>query len=399
MKHFWFNQKLIPALVLSILTLSACGPQAFVQNTVSSRQTAAGTMNIPPKVDIVLGVSMNGTMRNIFPGLQTDFVNFLKGLQNAGWDYRFVSIPLSEYQPTSNYNINNAVSVSNYDANYPVGTWLPPFPGASHSNPLLKILSSLFSPFFITPALDNDPAHNNAHETGLQNQVDFLTRTDVQANFLRSDALLAMVTLSNGNDRSGGTWPSDSAAQWQPGITTSSYASQLQAVKGSPLLLKYYSVVANPSTSCRGLGNWYGERYIQVANLLGNANIDICTTELKNALTQITGNLQTVKARFRKKYLVIASLPNVPTIRITKYTAGGAIDIPQDANNGWTYEGIYTAVQAQPQNNGHVFAIDDPIAMDEITSGYVIELHGAAKLMGDESADVTYQNAGSPISH
>ena len=86
-------------------------------------------MNVPPKVDIVLGVSGNGTMRNILPGITAEIPAFLQKLENSGWDYRFVSIPLSEYHPTDNLSIANAVSVSKYDANYPVGTWLPPFPG------------------------------------------------------------------------------------------------------------------------------------------------------------------------------------------------------------------------------------------------------------------------------
>jgi hypothetical protein len=97
--------------------------------------------------------------------------------------------------------------------------------------------------------------------------------------------------------------------------------------------------------------------------------------------------LQTVKLSFVKKYLVIGSEPNVGTLKVTKFpSSGGAQVIPQDPNNGWTYLGAVPA--------GGVYTIDSPIPMNLVTSGYLIELNGSAKLVGNDTASVNYQNAG-----
>jgi hypothetical protein len=411
MKHTWLKSSFCSGLLsAALLALSACGPQAFVPNSVSSAQDAAGNMNIPPKVDIVLGVSMNGTMQNIYPGMQGEIAAFAQNLQNSGWDYRFVSIPLSEYHPTdaNDLDISNrtsgtgygSVAVSKYDTNYPVGTWLPPFPGADHSDPTLGILSSLFTPYFGLPALDT--THNDAHETGIGNQVEFITRSDVKQSLIRSDAVLAVITISNGDDRSGGTWPLDTSKPWV--FNPSAYTQYLNQMKSASSLLKYYSIVAAPSTSCRGLGNWSGLQYRAFTNMVnGNGDcfangtcIDLCTNPLSTALASVASNLTTVKLAFRKHYLVIGSEPNPGTIQVTRTTtaANGATSssiVPQSGTNGWTYIG------AAPSSG--VYAIDSPIPMDLITTGYLIQLNGSAELTGGDSANVTYENAGTPISN
>src|ERR1035437_4507041 len=94
------NRKVYHVTVIStLLTLGACGPQAFVPSTVIPDQSAAGDMSLPPNVDIVLGLSNGGTMQNICPGLQPEIAAFAANLQNKGWDYRFITLSLSETSP------------------------------------------------------------------------------------------------------------------------------------------------------------------------------------------------------------------------------------------------------------------------------------------------------------
>ncbi len=387
-------------LMTAFLTLTACGPQAFVPSGVSSSQTAAGSMNIPPKVDIVLSVSSSGTMRNIISGINSEVPTFLQNLQDSGWDYRFVSIPLSEYHPTdsSHLSINGAVSVSKYDNNYPETSWLAPFPGALYTDPTLGISSYLFSNVFnVTQINANDLI--DAHESGFKNQVTFLSRSDVKNNFLRPDATLAMITLTNSDDRSDWAWGAAGTTQLgNPTVATTTYRDQILATKLNPSthaqgIVKYYSLVAHLATSCRGYGAWSGQRYESMTGLFGGQRIDICSTPLSSALAAVSADLQTVKLAFRKRFLVIGTPPNVGTIKVKKYTGGvasAATDIAQDPTNGWTYFG---------QATGNEYAIDAPIPMDLIKSGYLIELHGSAKLNGSDTADVTYQNAGTVSSH
>ncbi len=387
MKQLW--------LTTALLALTACGPQAFVPSSASSLQTPAGSMNVPPKVDIVLGISGNGTMRNILPGITSELPAFLDRLEKSGWDYRFVSVSLSEYHPTTNMPINGTVSVSKYDANYPVGTWLAPFPGSNHGT-APRVNPSLFAPNFnVTQFNSTDP--NDAHESGFRNQLDFLYRNDVRNDLLRPDAMLAIITLSNGDDRSDWQW--GAANTTNPGYPTvdhNTYANMFRNVKGSTNpLLKYYSLVAHNTTSCRGYGTWSGQRYEQMTGILGGMSSDICTSQVGDSLEAVRANLSTVKLSFRKKYLLIGNPPNVPTIKVTKFTNGEASRaqvIPQDATNGWTYVGPITTP---------TYLIDSPVPMNLVHpgEGYLVELHGSAKLMGNDSADITYQNAGTVSSH
>ncbi len=390
--------------------LSACGPQVFVPSAVTSAQTSPGGMNIPPKVDIVMGISQNGTMKNIYTGINQEIPAFIQGLQTSGWDYRFVTIPLSQYMPGSNPGfapVAKRVSVSQYDATYhQYGSWISPYPGADPSNPALSIFNSLFSPTF--QIVGEDPAHNDGHETGLQNEMDFLNRADVNmANnpdgtnqgFLRPDAVLAVITLSNGTDTSGGSWgPVWNGTGWSPTDTNflNNFRSSLLALKSNNAsLLKYFSLVAHNTTVCRGYNSWPGSRYEQITSMINQntdctANgtcIDICNTQLSSALSSVAQNLQSARLSFEKNYLVIGSEPDVGSIIVNKIHNGVSTKLAQDSNNGWTYEGYLTN---QP-------TIDAPIAMANAT-GYMIKLHGSATLIGDDSSKITYTNNGATIS-
>ncbi len=371
---------------MSALSLSACGPQAFVPTTIVSDQSAAGDMSLPPKVDIVLGLSNGGTMQNIYPGLQPEILAFASNLQQKGWDYRFVTISLSENSPGATAPIAGRVAASKYHTNYPVGQWLLPFPGALHTDPSLLLNNSLFTNTMTIPSLDY--AYNNGRESGLKNQADFLNRADVKynpsnpyASVLRPDALLAVMTLSNGRDTSDGWYTAwNGLNPYRTNVAN--YVNQMKAVRSD---VKYYALVAGDTTSCRvgGTSAWNGELYRSASQLTGGKFVDICSTPVASALDQVASHLDTQKLNFVKKYLVIETEPNVATIKVFKNN----VEVPAGSTNGWTYAGYTTQ-----------FTIDSPVPMNQST-GYMIELHGTAKLKGDDKGRVEYMNAGATSSH
>ncbi len=383
------KQNILNRLILiSSLTLSACGPQAYVPSTVVSDQSAAGDMSLPPKVDIVLGLSNGGTMQNIYPGLQPEIAAFATSLQNKGWDYRFVTLSLSESSPGLTASVNQAVAVSNYHSNDVSGSnnstsWLPSFPGAIQSDPQFFMNPLFFTPTLSIPALDY--TYNNGRESGLKNQTNFISRTDVNnvanpsLSLIRPDSMLAVMTISNGKDTSDGWYSAWNGMQANT-VNVASYVAQMQAVRST---VKYYAIVAHNTTNCRVGGAWSGMDYEKAAQLTGGISQDICTTPIPNALDAVAQNLQVQRLSFVKKYLVLGTDPNVATIKVFK---NGAL-IPNDATNGWTYTGYSTQ-----------YTIDSPVPMAQAT-GYMIELHGTAKLHGFDKGRVEYMNAGATSSH
>jgi hypothetical protein len=394
-KPIWLKSGL-PAILLLSAAASACGPQAFVPSPMRTRQSAAGTATIPAKVDVVFGVSQNNSMLSIAPNLSGEIPQFLNNLESTGWNYRYIGIPLgsASIATTAQFPITGKVSVSRFDTNTPIANWLPPYPGALHTDPLLGILSSLIAPAFLYPMpLLQNAANQIGLEYGLRNQVEFVTRTDVQNQFLRPDALLAIVTLSNGEDRSWATSPAANTTNPWIYPPNSFYDGnggiydQIRNVKVSPSLVKYFSIVSHYNRVCRGAGSWSGLRYESHAQALNGRSVDICEGSIGDALTTVANDIRNTPLPFRRNFLLIPGEPNPSTIVVTKYPNGNQNapeTIPEDPTNGWTYAGYLT--------DQHT--IDSPIALDQRT-GYMIELHGTAKLTGFDFADVNYQGTGS----
>jgi hypothetical protein len=396
-RNTWFTRWSF-ALVTLVVGATACGPQAFVPSAIRSRQSAAGSTTIPAKIDIVFGVSQNQTMLNIYPNFQNQIPAFLQTLENSGWDYRFVGIPLgsTSINTSTLFPITNKVSVSRYDGNTPQANWLAPYPGMLYTAaPAMS--ASLLAPNFIIPSPPNNV--QLGIENGLKNQYEFVTRADVNDpvnGIIRTDAMLALITLSNGEDRSYGTPPApNSGAGWTYSATDDQIAlNGIRGVKADPDMVKYFSLVAGPQLYCGTnvpYSSYWGQRYESFATALNGETVNICDTSLSSALSQVAQNIQGTPLPFRRNFLVIPSEPNQATIQVIKYPngdTGNPVTIPQDATNGWTYAGYLTGQ----------YTIDSPISMDQ-RDGYMIELHGTAKLNGADLADVVYRNIGDPSSN
>ncbi|MBU6155241.1 MAG: hypothetical protein KGP28_13140 [Bdellovibrionales bacterium] len=395
-RNTWFTRWSF-ALVTLMVGASACGPQAFVPSVIRSRQSAAGSTTIPAKVDVVFGVSQNQTMLNAYPAIQQTVPAFLQNLENSGWDYRFVGIPLGEapIDTIGNFSLQNKISVSRYDGNTPQANWLPSYPGMDYSSaPALAFASFFLAPSFVIPAPPGNVT--GGLERGLRNQMQFLTLNPHSAFFLRPDAMLAIITLSNGEDRSFGTAPAPNSGQpWTYNETdTLNAIDDIRNVKSDPDMVKYFSLVADAQTNCISQfanSHWWGQRYQSFASALNGESVNICNVPLPQAFSQVAQNIQGTALPFRRNFLVIQSEPNQATIQVFKYPNGDTnnpVTIPQDATNGWTYAGYL---------NGQ-YTIDSPISMD-MRDGYMIELHGTAKLFGSDLADVVYRNVGDPSSN
>lgn len=397
MSTHWKKQKWILALSSAILAVTGmgCGKQAYVVGNSSEASQAPGTYLIPPKVDILLAEDDTGSMKEAYSQIATQLPNLLSNLDAQRWDYHFAVTPLTTRRPI------NQVAASRFDGNWG-DLWTRPFPDAPQFGPGTVTPYFFRKPFefseFLTPS---DPTSAlGGMEPGLDTIRYQLTSGIQGSGFLRTDALLVVLVAGNGNDTSGITYCTRSDGLVLPceqvtGTGTQqssfdSYKNSLLSVKaGDSARLRFYAAVSTANrSSCLGGAAYAGTRYINMASALRGQTYDICTTPIASIIGSLSNLLQSERASYRTRFLLITQQPDPSTITVTKYLGGNgnqAVTIPQDANNGWTYVGY---------SSGGVNAIDYPLPSNPLPPGYLIELHGDAKLMGQDTAKVDYKIAG-----
>ncbi len=401
-----FNQNKsapISMAALALFTLSACGQTAFTVVPGTQLLTAPGTYSIPPKVDILLIESDKGRMFEAWNQVSQQMPLFLANLDKKGWDYHFTTMALTTY------NAIQTVTASAHDGNH--GTaWTAPYPGAMRFNadtigPSFFQLPSVYNSYLSQNQVSNVA---NGFEPGFQTIKDVLTNGLGASHFLRKDSLFIPLVVSLGNDTSGVNMCSapDSTPSYIHNvpceqITTScngsgdtncgSATDSFNQFKTAFLNLKantqFYAAVANQdSENCLGGRASAGSRYKNMASATGGKSFDICTQPMNQILDSLTDRLQAQKLAFKQRYLFIDQDADPSTIKLTRYTDGDpskASLIPQDAANGWTYVGAVS----------NVYAIDYPAPMN-LSSGFAIQLNGAARISGNDTTSVDFKPAG-----
>jgi hypothetical protein len=370
-----------PILAASVLiALSSCGKQSFDVVQSQDNSGAAGATSIAPKVDILLAVDNTGSALEVQSALNASIRTFLTQLNGEDWDFRVTAIPL--YGTPS----ITAISASKYDSNS--SNWVAPYPGAPQSS---TIPNSMFVP------IDSYQVYASAGTTpgaepGIANIGTALASVNAQKYFLRKDAILAVVLLSEGDDTSEPT--SLTYPYLAPGTVNSTLISAIRNAKGAALAGSVHLIpVVSPSykTGCMSSNAndiaHPATRYMNAAAQIGgHTAINICGGSMASALNQVAAQVSAIKLNYVKRFVLLANQPNESTITVVKNASNGAkITVPKSVNgsDGWVYLGNTTE-----------YLITDPIAMDPET-GYMIQLIGEAyKLTGNETATVTYQAFG-----
>lgn len=382
-------------LGLILLASTACGKQAFKVVESQTAPQSPGTYTIAPKVDILLVSDDTGSAHEAFKSMSSETAKFVKLLDQQNWNYHFAVVPLTHVRDFAQ------VMASKHDPNWG-GDWVAPYPGADKTT----VPSVEASAFRRVPANPLSPGSGEfsellnigdinystaANENGLETLVQNVLRPS-STKFRRMDAMLVILLISNGQDISGVSLCKRNdgvmipcSGNWNDGVN--GYAQQLTSaaqLAGSPYpaVIRFYAGVSTSDTNnCIGGYAWAGTRYMTMASFMSGQTFDLCTQSFSGVFTSLATSLQGERKHYRTRYLFMDQEPNPSTIVVTKHPAGVAI--PQSSVNGWTYAG---------KVNG-VYAIDAPIPMNQ-SSGYAIELHGSAKLIGDEYAVIDFKPAG-----
>lgn len=360
MKLVGFNKLLVPVAVVAVSLLSACGNTKYAKQTHGGSASANNlTVTIKPKIDVVVfqddsdSIIRNGPLEALKPQM----ASFLSNMSNQ-WDYRFTVMPLL----TTNLRITSKYVVAS-DC-------------SSVTNVMGCLAPSQYSTF-----------NNSSGDYGWINSANFVGGDDrgfktmethidrmKSSGFLRSDAALAIIVLSNADDLEGVALAQRSDGYWERqyggSAETSSfsyYYNYFAAVKGSALLSKFYPVVVNSSGSC--LNGYFGQRYVRMADYLGSRAYNICGGELNSSLNDIKQQLVAITQAISFDHVVISDRqPVVSSIKVWK----NGVEIPQGGANGWTYVGYQNRATSYYPTSGNV------------RSGYMIQLSGSARFQGSD---------------
>jgi hypothetical protein len=362
MKLVGLNKLLVPVAVVAVaLFLTACGNTKYAKQTHGGSASANNlTVTTKPKIDIVVFQdNSDSTLRNgPIEVLKPQMYGFLGNLSGQ-WDYRFTVMPLLTTMPLS--------------YKYVV---------ASDCNGVSGVLGCL-SPSQI------DTFNRATEDYGWINNVSFQGGDDrgfanIKANlqnmggFLRSDAALAVIVVSNGDDLEGVGLKYDSGGHLYRDYSSSSaqvsfnsYRSYFQTIKGSAgagILSKFFSV-AVPGIGLGCMNGYSGQRYNQMANDLGGRAYDLCGGQLNSSLDMIKQQLVAITQSIKFDHVVISERqPVVSSIRVWK----NGVEIPQGGPNGWTYVGYQNRPTSYFPTSGNY------------RSGYMIQLSGSARFQGSD---------------
>jgi hypothetical protein len=357
--------KVVPALLITLSLFTACGKVKY-QKTEISASAVAGQYT-KPKIDIVIFQDNSDSMNVPIQYIKPQLVNFLNSI-NSSWDYHFTVMPLlykatmsQKYMASSDCTgLQNCISASQFNSALGDTGWI------------------------------NSNIRNGSNDFGLEYMRQNLTDPGMMSSgFLRSDAALASILVSDGNDISTVHYTQNAGGQTIIDVNAtnaglSTYINFIAGFKPSALMSKFYAVIApgnsNDLTQCYGTQVFGSGSYSFVSSALGIKNslaYNICSgSALTGVMNDIGGQLQALVAAYQFNYVVVNDEPDVSTIKITKN--GSAIS--QSSMNGWTYVG-YRSNQATSFSP----------AASNVKSGYMIQLTGSAIYSGTDMINVTYK--------
>lgn len=361
--RYW---KAATVALMAVTLLSACGKKTFKKLEESSKGIAGQYNYIKPKLDLVIFQDNSDSLSNAMAQLKPQLASFLAQL-DTNWEYRVVVLPLLSQQ-----NISSKVVLATDCTGVPAGGCVGPS-GVSYFNSLAGDSGWINSRNSSTGNVD----------LGFQN-MNYNINSLISSGFLRNDAALAMVIISNNDDHSGVSYitrpdGATTSIDYNSATTIASfnaYKSYFQSVKASTQLDRMYAVVSAQSyTDCWGGGRtWAGIRYMNMAAALGGVGYDLCQGGLGGVLADIRSRLVTIVQTIEFDYLVFPEEPDPATITVKK----NGSTLPQSNVNGWTYVGYRSGPTSFYPASGNV------------RSGYMVKLNGSATLKGTDTYELIY---------
>lgn len=350
MRPVYFLRSVVAAL---LLISGACGKGGGSFSLLAdSEQFVQDGSVFNNKIDILFVINDEPSMSAFQAKLVQSFSSFMQLFQSKGFDFKIAVITTAAYMadPTLNgYNPANAslVDFNDYDCSVHSGVYV-----LDPTDP------NLLDNF----AINARPCKNSAGQDGRSFSSfrhALQTTRPINSGFLREDSFLAVVIVDNQEDFSGNarcTGCNNSGRYNAPTLdSVSTYVDFLDQITGSSGATARYNVSAmtQSSSPCQGGANMV--RVMELATLTNGVIGDICQADFGPSLAQIADHIALLSSQF--------FLDRKPIVESISVHVNGAL-VPQDANNGWTYNAEANSIMfhgtAVPQQ-GAVIDVDyDP---------------------------------------
>lgn len=379
----------------ALLGVMGCAKEEFRRNTFEASASAVGFRYLPAKVDIVMVTDNSASLNYAFSTVQSQLAGFAGGMRGQYWDYHLAKIAI--INPTE---INRVLVNPEFNSPYlkdgtlnPDPTGIVPADRAVNDPSQFSLLDTVYA----TGA--GDPTFTNMISK-LQN-----AKADTYTGFLRPDALLAIVVVTNGYDSSVDSDPYNGATDNTSKLAQ--YAQSITNLKGSNKLIRFYPVAsygykANNCLVPSGAA-YQGIAYFDMMTQYfpnglplykgATPTLDFCSYDaLSNVLGNIASNLETVRQAYVYSNIVLDEQPVAESIQVMKN--GSAL--ARSNTNGFSYPcdtcdasgkgTVYTVTGIYDEKTGTI----SPISLNRRT-GYVIQLNGSGRMIGTDTPDVTFE--------
>ncbi len=302
---------LLMALPIGLGVLAGCGPNAADLSILPASQSTYQGSVANNKVDILWVIDNSGSMLTKQQNLSAGFNSFINVFQTKGFDFRMAVV-------TTDTRATPVGQAGEFQAQA--------FGGATYT--IVTNSTPNMADHFKANVEVGNTGHANAKALDAINlSLSSTLLAGANANFLRSDAHLAVIVLSDADDN-------DSTA------TTTDVMNYLNSLKPdrydvlARTYKKNYTVSAvavdtsNPANTACAAPFENGLKFQSIVASTNGSLASICEPNFSSGLNQISQRIAEAITE-----IPLSRVPQVSTLQILF----NGVAVPNDATNGWTY--------------------------------------------------------------
>lgn len=310
--------------VLAATVLTGCGKDTPSFSLLSDGDSfTQGNASFNNQLDILFVVDNSGSMQPYQDNLANNFNSFIQAFVTKGYDFKIAVTSTQAY-------LSNAAHTGN--SNY------ARFSDGYFSHTGIRVITpstpNLTNVFMTNVRIGTNGAGDERAFSSFREALN----NPVNSGFLRNQAFLSVIILSDEDDFSGdgrcqncGTSHNYNAATLDP---VASYLTQLDQITRSTAPYRRYNVnaIAVIDQACyqanQGTGSIMGVRYMDLVGRAQGLLGSICDTSFATTLNAMQSNIAELSTQF-----YLERIPDPATIIVK---VNGAL-VPNNAVNGWIY--------------------------------------------------------------